>query len=317
MIISKKNECNKKKIMSTNLQIDRQKVEEYKSRDYSTINPSEVAYIEVDGNVLKNEMLDGVEYETIYANSGGAFSSDWENSDIKLLFILRESYILKDSFYASDIPDRGGHEMNKLYTEGDDDEWVSELWNNATYRNIVKFTYLLYLNKYNMVDDRLNNGWEDVKKDACEVFIKHTAVISANPFPGLAFNSTRTNKPLLNQWLSFLEIMSKLQSEVNALSPKCVYGTFDLGYVSSYNHLFGWLKHRTLAELINDLKCEQMIWERKILSAGKFGKRPYLIDEFNVCWIQGIHPSSLVFLDEMPQIAREISSVLYTSQKTC
>ena len=301
--------------MCTRIKIAKEIVGQYHSRDCATINPAEVSYIELDGNVLKDETQDKVKYETIYANSGGAFLPEWEHSDIKLLFILRESYILEDSFYNCKEPDRGGHKMNELYIEGRD--WVWNFWENATYRNMVKFTYLLYLNKYNMVDDRLNNGWEDVKKDACEVFIKHTAVISANPFPGLAFNSTKTNQTLLKEWLSFPEIRSKLQSEVNALSPKCVYGAFDLGCVSSYYHLFGWLKHSTLAELINDLKCEQMIWERKILSAGKFGNRPYLIDEFNVSWIQGIHPSSPLFLEEMSQIAREISSVLYTSQKTC
>ncbi|MED9995936.1 MAG: hypothetical protein UFP03_03985 [Paludibacteraceae bacterium] len=301
--------------MCTRIKIAKEIVGQYHSRDCATINPAEVSYIEVDGNVLKDETQDKVKYETIYANSGGAFLPEWKHSDIKLLFILRESYILEDSFYNCKEPDRGGHKMNELYIEGRD--WVWNFWENATYRNMVKITYLLYLEKYKIVDDRLNNGWGDVKVDACKVFREHAAVISANPFPGLAFNSTKTNQPLLKEWLSFPEIRSKLQSEVNALSPKCIYGAFDLGCVSSYYHLFGWLKHRTLAELINDLKCEQMIWEYKILSAGKFGNRPYLIDEFNVCWIQGIHPSSQVFLGEMSQIAREISSVLYTSQKTC
>lgn len=286
MIISKKNECNKKNIMSTNLQIDRQKVEEYKSRDYSTINPSEVAYIEVDGNVLKNEMQDGVEYETIYANSGGAFSSDWENSDIKLLFILRESYILKDSFYNCNDPDRGGHKMNELYIEGRD--WVWNFWENPTYRNMVKFTYLLYLEKYKIVDDRLNYGWGDVKVDACKVFRKHAAVISANPFPGLAFKSTKTNQILLQEWLSFPEIRSKLKSEVKVLNPKCVYGAFNLGCVSS----------------------NQEILERKVVSGGRMiEKSTFVIDEFNVRWIQGMHPCSLMFLSKIGQIAREISSL--------
>ena len=223
-----------------------------------------MSYIEVDGNVLKDETQDKVKYETISANSGGAFSDMWENSDIKLLFILRECYILKDSFYNCNDPDRGGHKMNELYIEGRD--WVWNFWENATYRNMVKITYLLYLEKYKIVDDRLSNGWGDVKVDACKVFREHAAVISVNPFPGLAFNKTKTNQTLLKEWLSFPEIRSKLQSEVKALSPKCVYGAFDLGSISA-------------------------------------------IDELNVKWIQGVHPSSRLSHKDMLQIAREISSL--------
>lgn len=283
--------------MCTRIKIAKEIVGQYHSRDCATINPAEVSYIELDGNVLKDETQDKVKYETIYANSGGAFLPEWEHSDIKLLFILRESYILEDSFYNCKEPDRGGHKMNELYIEGRD--WVWNFWENATYRNMVKITFFTYLVKNGEINEIINNDWNGGFKgiwgkkwdEACKIFIKHAAVISVNPFPALAFPSTRTDKSLLNKWLFIPEIKSMLQEEVKELNPKCVYGAFDLGSVSSYEQ-----------------DGEQDILGRRVTSGGKYDKFTLAIDESDVKWIQGVHPSSRLSHKKMLQIAHIILS---------
>ena len=278
------------------IMIEKSKVEEYKNRNFATIDPDDVSKIIINGEVLKDNTQSGVEYETITANYGGAFSSDWENSDIKLLFILRESYIMEDSFYKDGH--RGGFNFSELYKKNED------LWNNVTYRNIVKITYFTYLMKRGKI---LEGTFTEKCNEACKVFRRHAAVICVTPFPGLAFNSTGTNQSLLKKWLFISKIMSKLQSEVKKLSPKCVYGAFDLGCISSYEHLLGWFKGKKLEELVAQ-EGQQNILGRRVTSGGKYDKFTFAIDELNVKWIQGVHPSSRLSHKKMLQIAHIILS---------
>lgn len=285
--------------------IEKSKIEEYKNKKFATINPDDVSKIVINGEVVKNKMQDGIEYVTILSNIGGAFSQEWAKSDIKIPFILRESYILYDSFINGDF---GGHDKIKEYTEGDD--WKENLWENVTYRNMVKITYLTYLMKIGEISEIINDDiagefkriFSEKWNEACEIFIKHAAVISANPFPALAFSSTRTDQSLLNKWLSIPEIKSMLQEEVKEFNPKCVYGAFDLGSVSSYEDLFGWFKGKKLEELVVQ-DGEQDIIGRRVTSGGKYDKFTFATDEFNVKWIQGVHPSSRLSHEKMLQIA--------------
>ena len=272
--------------------IEKSKIDEYKNKKFATINPDDVSKIVINGEVVKNKMQDGIEYVTILSNIGGAFSQEWAKSDIKILFILRESYILYDSFINGDF---GGHDKIKEYTEGDD--WKENLWKIVTYRNMVKITYLTYLMKKEEISEIINNDiagelkriFSKKRNEACEIFIKHAAVISVNPFPALAFSSTRTDQSLLNKWLSIPEIKSMLQEEVKELNPKCVYATFDLGSVSSYEQ-----------------DGEQDILGRRVTSGGKYDKFTLAIDESDVKWIQGVHPSSRLSHKKMLQIAHII-----------
>ena len=284
--------------MKTQLTIAREIVDSYCGRNYATINLDEVAYIEVNGDVLKDETRDDGDYVTIYANFGGTFSPEWEHSDIKLLFILKESYIQKYSFYQDGH--RGGFSMNKLYDNNED------LKQNATYRNMVKITYFAYFEKQGMEFDSVDYNIPYVWDEACAVFRKHAAVISVNPFPGLAFQTINTKTALLNKWLSIPQVIALLQTTVQELDPKCIFAAFDLGRVSSYGNLFGWLKGRPLEELLAS-EGEQTVLGRKICSGGVREQRTFVIDECNVRWIQGIHPSAILSHKKMRQMAQVIS----------
>ena len=269
--------------MTTEIKIAKHHVDAYCEKNYATIDVKLVAYIKVCGCVVKNEPEEpGVEYETIYANSGGVFSEEWVQSELKLLFILKESYILKDSYYKDGH--RGGFEMNKLYYEDD------ELWSNATYRNIVKITYYTYLRSKGR---DLNVEWcgnENIKREACDIFRRHAAVISVNPFPGLAFKKTTTNAKLLKNWISFPQVAALLLTQIQELAPKAIFAAFDLGCISSYSHLFGWLKGRALDELV-ELEGEQSILGNRVISGGAVDAVAYAVDCGDTKWIQGVHPS--------------------------
>ena len=284
--------------MKTKLKIASGQVDSYCDRNYATIDVDEVAYIEINGVVLKDETQGDCDYVTIEANYGGAFSPEWEHSDIKLLFILRESYILKDSFYKNGH--RGNCHMNKLYDNNED------LKENATYRNMVKITYYAYLEKQGLTIESINFRDTGVWNEACAVFRKHAAVISVNPFPGLAFKKTNTKTTLLNKWLSIPQVVALLQAKVQELAPKCVFAAFDLGYISSYRDLFGWLKGRPLEELIAS-EGQQAVLGHRICYGGVLEQRTFVVDECNVRWIQGIHPSARLSHKKMHQMAQVIS----------
>lgn len=269
--------------MKTEIKISHFNVNAQLVIELATLPIKKCASIMIGGRMIKNDLEEGQEYVTISANEGGAFSPEWEHSKLKLLFILRESYILKDSFFKNN--DRGGHRMNQLYDDN------AELYNNPTYRNIVKITYYAYLSMEGISCENINFRQKEVWDEACAVFRSNAAVISASPFPGLAFKSTRTNLSYLKEWIEIPEVHSLLKAKIEELNPKRIYAAFDLGWVSTYSHLFGWLKGRTLKELV-DCEGEQKVLGNTIVSGGVLEGRTFAIDEKGVLWVQAIHPSA-------------------------
>lgn len=282
----------------TQIKIEKHLVDEYCRRKYATINVDDAAYIEVGGVIVKNAMESNVEYVTLLPNNGGAFSLEWAQSELKLLFILKESYILKESFYQDGH--RGGFQMNRLYDDN------TELWKEATYRNIVKITYYAYKYKEGMALTDIDFNQPQVRNEAIEIFRRNAAVISANPFPGLAFNSPYTNSTFLKKWLTIPQVTARLRSTVEELAPKRVFAAFDLGYVSSYSHLFGWLKGKELPQLV-ECMGEQTVLGNKVCNGGVIDNVVYATDDTGIDWIQGIHPSARLSHTQMQQFAQAIS----------
>lgn len=287
----------------TFLKIDRNKVASYLQSKTATIDIDDVDYICIDGVVVKDQIVKGVDYETISRNEGGMFSPNWEHSNMKILFILKESYIMMESFYNQN--DRGNHKMNILYKKN------SDLWENATYRNIVKISYYTYLSMKGLssIMDTIDFKNLETWNEACEVFRNNVAVVSANPFPALAFNSSLTNQMLLRKWLEYPEIMNQLNQVVDTLSPNIIYSGFDLGIVSSYQHLFGFLKGRKLSEL-EDFEGKQYTLGHPILSGDVLNRLPYVLDNNNTVWIQGKHPAGISSHKSMQETANSIMKLL-------
>lgn len=270
--------------MFTQIKIANYKADAYLNKPTCTIDIKDADFIQINDSVIKNELKDGEEYVTIKANDGGAFSPDWEKSDLKILFILRESYILKKSYYEHG--DRGGHKQNEEYEDNND------LWGNSTYRNVVKICYFIYHSMHGIPLKEVDFKQDEVWDEACDIFRKHAAVICANPFPGLAFCSIDTDPVLLAEWLKLPEVQELLKEKIGRLDPKYIYGAFDLGLVSSYSHLFGWLKGRTLNELVG-IEGAQRIFDSEIVAGGVAAGRTYVVDKNGLVWIQGTHPSRI------------------------
>ena len=99
------------------------------------------------------------------------------------------------------------------------------------------------------------------------------------------------------------EIAIELYGKNITVSPeKRIYAAFDLGWVSTYSHLFGWLKGRTLKELV-DCEGEQKVLGKSILSGGVSNGRTYVIDKNGVLWLQGLHPSARLSHVKMQSLA--------------
>ena len=272
-----------------------------KESKWATLSINIPVSIIIGGRVIKNDLEEGQEYVTIRANEGGAFTPDWEHSQLKLLFILRESYILKDSFFKNN--DRGGHKMNRLYDDN------AELYSDSTYRNMVKITYYAYLSSLGVPQTNIDFRQKEVWDEACSVFRSNAAVISVCPFPGLAFKSKRTNLSYLKEWVEIPEVQTLLKAKIDELNPKRIYAAFDLGWVSTYSHLFGWLKGRTLKELV-DCMGEQKVLGKSILSGGVENGRTYAIDSHGVLWFQCIHPSASLSHSRMQSFASTLCNAL-------
>lgn len=126
-----------------------------------TINPNnclgkpEANAIEIKANVL-----------------GPICPEKYFSSDFRVLWLLKESYITKESFEEKEKPDRGGHYQAE-------DRCKEPLGDNGdnTYRRIIETTYLIVKNK----------NYKDIKNisECFDVFRHNTCILNVNDFPGL------------------------------------------------------------------------------------------------------------------------------------
>ena len=269
----------------------------YRDAKTGTIDIDSAVEIVCNGEVIKKEES-SEELCTVFANTGGAFSPDFFTSELGLTFILRESYILKDSFFNGD---RGGHHMPDRYKENFD------LWYDVTYRNLVKITFYVYLKYHGLSCENVDfkRQWDQ----ACDVYRSNAAVFSANPWPALALNKVYTDQNLLKKILRLPQVSSSIEKQIIELGSKIVYSAADLGVLSSYEHLFGWLKAREMEELIG-YEGPQSILGRNIIEGGNYNGQVYVKDESGLTWIQGRHPSSRLSHVKMQSIADGIVELL-------
>lgn len=209
--------------MNTYCKIFKSKIDSYNSK-LSTLDPADMQQIVVNGVILKDEPHEDEECEVIYANTGGEFSPEYWNASAKFTFLLRQSHILKESFY--EYGHRGGFHMPDKY---DDDE----LWDDYTYINVVKQMYYIELKMKGLPCENVNFRTDEIWYDcACRAFRKQMSVLSALPFPGLAFRATYTDLDLLKKWLEMPQVSSLLEANLNRLSPDVVLSACCLQYLS-------------------------------------------------------------------------------------
>ena len=282
--------------------INRISITDFKALSYldaktGTIDIDSAIEIVYNGEIIKKE-ASNEKLCTLFANTGGVFSPNFRTSELGLTFMLRETYILKDSFFNGD---RGGHHMPDLYKENFD------LWYDVTYRNLVKITFYVYLKYHGLSCENVDfkRQWDQ----ACDVFRSNVAVFSANPWPALALNKPYTDQRLLHKILRLPQVSSSIEKQITELGSKIVYSAADLGVLSSYDHLFGWLKKRELEELV-EYEGSQSLLGRNIIEGGNYNGQVYVKDESGLTWIQGRHPSSRLSHVKMQSIADGIVELL-------
>lgn len=146
--------------------------------------------------------------ERIFGNSFGPFLPEsYFNQKIRIVALLKEDYIVKDSFFSESDPDRGHHDKASEYNE-----W-EKIQSNDTYSSLAKLIG-------SIVQAMDSTKW----KETC--FLKNTAIINVNPFPGLAikgiFNSADIDRePYLLEWANLS--YEKIKEQIDLFEPKIVF----------------------------------------------------------------------------------------------
>ena len=123
----------------------------------------------------------------IWGNSNGPIDVDaYFNSDIRILYLLKEPFIEGPSFQKGD---RGGHDQSAEYADAS-----FETLENETYRNLIR-------NVYSAVNLRqFSDSDKDMVKAAEKIFRESLCVLNCNYFPGIIKNSSAQN--LIEKWSS-------------------------------------------------------------------------------------------------------------------
>lgn len=146
---------------------------------------------------------DGKESLEIKPNLFGPICPEkYFSTDFRILWLLKESYITKESY---DEGDRGGHNQAKDRYE----EPLGDGKGDATYRKIIKTVSLLVNNKE--IDDN-------------EVFRNHTSILNVNIFPALC--SSSSTDFLIGQWASINK--SLLEQQLVLYKPTVIICGFTL-----------------------------------------------------------------------------------------
>ena len=85
--------------------------------------------------------------------------------------------------------------------------------------------------------------------------------------------------------LGIADVQDLLKEKIQKLNPKRIYAAFDLGLISSYPNLFGWLKGRSLNELIY-IEGEQSVFGANVVCGGAANGCAYAVDKTGLVWIQ-------------------------------
>lgn len=180
------------------------------SADFSeaTIKPDDV---NVKLN-LENEDL-ATEWYPIFANSFGPFypSEYFKKENFRIVWLLKESYIMKDSWVKGD---RGKHNQAKEYTVYFEENGY---FDNDTHDNILKLSRTI-LTTLEVID----------KEASDKEVLNHICILEINHFPGLAFKTTESKSKSIGEWA---ELNTELIKALIAFyEPNIIIGGHTLGH---------------------------------------------------------------------------------------
>lgn len=268
-------------------------------RKYATL-PFQICHkVVINGVVVKDELVDGLEYRRIYSNEGGFFGPG-QVKGRKVLIVAAESYIERPSFVNGDS---GGHMKNLEYPTADD------LFNEHFYQVLVKIALA--------VDELFESGClldldavdftDDVIKDKASLAMrKYFAVTSILPFPGISGDGKSLNTKDLKRWLEIPQVRDRFLKYVAELDVDLVYVCgWDPGEIfePSDKEMFSLFNGPRTPETVSFLGHE--VTDYLYESDCQCAKTDF------VNLIYGIHPSKPGFShEEMGEVARLIHAML-------
>ena len=249
-----------------------------------TVSPKDCHTISLFGkDVNLPDMNHNFDCEMVHGNYWGPLDAEEYfalDPAYRVLAILKEDYILSDSFYDGD---RGAH--NKAAEFNTD----SAINGNATYRTLFK-----------MLGPIIHAIDQEATDPEAQMMIGHAAIMNLNPFPGLAMNGTATDGNKLKAWTPL--VRGILQEQLDFYDPRIIL----CGHV-----LINFLSDKKLfCKLVSGVAPKDFgyVFDRKIVNAivvdcpisGPIGLYK---DNRGCTWIDEDHPN--YYSSKDPEILEE------------
>ena len=213
----------------------------YVSKEYLvSANHKATATLDPNDEGIKNILSRNnlvTDWYPIFANSFGPFNPKaYFESSIKILWLLKEPFITKESWVKSD---RGGH---------------NQALENRLWDNIVNEDNKTLINLINRTKTILNalNGNQTGNRISEQDTMNHICILEVNHFPGLNFKKADSGKEI-GQWAKLnKELLKKL---IGFYAPSIIIGGNTIG------HFYSNVKNRYINTLQNTVKNGKYLLE--------------------------------------------------------
>lgn len=271
-------------------------VNSFENASLATINP----FSDDVKPELKNGDKAGTgddEYCRIYANSFGPFypSEYFKKENFRIVWLLKESYIMKDSWVKGD---RGKHNQAKEYTVYFEENGY---FDNDTHDNILKLSRTI-LTTLEVID----------KEASDKEVLNHICILEVNHFPGLAFQSPNSNDYLIGEWAELNTDLIK--TLVAFCKPNIIIGGhtlghfFPVGYRYEENHYIEHISDEIKKSINNGMNFEVLGFRLVDSNWNKDMTPNFLFKTKEDCFmIDANHPSRKInYLEKNAKIDAEI-----------
>lgn len=264
------------------------------SADFSdaTIKPDDV---NMKLNLVNEDLV--TDWHPIFANSFGPFypSEYFKRENFRIVWLLKESYIMKDSWVKGD---RGKHNQAKEYIDYFE---VYGEFGNTTYDNILKLSRTI-LTTLDVIDE--NASHKEV--------LYHICILEVNHFPGLAFQSPNSNDYLIGEWAELNTDLIK--TLVAFCKPNIIIGGhtlghfFPVGYRYEENHYIEHISDEIKKSINNGMNFEVLGFRLVDSNWNKDMTPNFLFKTKEDCFmIDANHPSRKInYLEKNAKIDAEI-----------
>lgn len=264
------------------------------SADFSdaTIKPDDV---NMKLNLVNEDLV--TDWHPIFANSFGPFypSEYFKRENFRIVWLLKESYIMKDSWVKGD---RGKHNQAKEYIDYFE---VYGEFGNTTYDNILKLSRTI-LTTLDVIDE--NASHKEV--------LYHICILEVNHFPGLAFQSPNSNDYLIGEWAELNTDLIK--TLVAFCKPNIIIGGhtlghfFPVGYRYEENHYIEHISDEIKKSINNGMNFEVLGFRLVDSNWNKDMTPNFLFKTKEDCFmIDANHPSRKInYLEKIAKIDAEI-----------